>query len=83
MKKFPYIVTVMGYEPDNDFKKYEDTVLLYCESFSEAAEIIDAYFGDTAETCSIKCVGDEYSLFHIPKSVIKHFEEDDLGFRVD
>ena len=63
---YPFIVKVHYYDDIHTPAETKHTyVLLYAESFSDAAMQTEEYFGDSLEDMKIMCVSDCDSLFEV------------------
>ena len=69
---YPTIVTVEYWDEDEKILKTEG-VLIYAESFANAAEQVEEYYGNTIESMRIQMY--EEGLFRIDTQHIKMIEE--------
>ena len=69
---FPFIAKVHYYEEKEDdviLERKHTHVLLYANTFAEAATQVEEYFGVDMEDLKLWCIGDEGTFFEVSGSV--------------
>lgn len=81
---YPFVAKVKGYSEsmtkEYHYESFRTCMLIYAETFAEAMNQIEDYFGDELESCALECVGDFGTKFEIPYDFAQYFIKGEGNF---